>query len=451
MKKSVTKILSLMLSLAVIITSSPLLGVVANAEGLLPYSVGDIIEFGSYPQSEVTDEALIEKLNSQELEWNSYDYYSGTLDEQTSGDFMKYADVTYDGNKYRAVTFTQYRPMATVYTSSNTFQEDNGYYEDTVYWFKYEPIQWCILDPNEGLVLSETIIDSQPYHNTVFSEYDNYYQNSSCEKFANDYETSSIREWLNNDFYNTAFTSEEKAEIFNSEQDNTSPFDSTYDSETTYDKIFLLSYDDAMNEQYGFVIHKSEDESRRAKGTDYAKCQGLSTEDMSNVYFFWWLRTPEKYGCSGFIDNNGRYTPELFAPCWTCFGVRPAIKMNLNQNFDVYGIEERFSVMTPSRTEIRYKDGIILHAEIEGNAPVGSHVEWVIYDDSFSTHVIDNGYALELVSEHRGETMVEARLYDEDGNLLASDGIIMSSNAGLFQKLIGIFRVLFNKTTIYEY
>ena len=127
------------------------------------------------------------------------------------------------------------------------------------------------------------------------------------------------------------------------------------------------------------------------------------------------------------------------------------MKMNLNQNFDVKRIRERFNIMTPSRTKIRYKDGIILHAEIEGNAPVGSYVEWVIYDDSFSTHTLDDGYAFELVSENKGKTVVEARLYDEDGNLLANDSIIMNSNAGLFQKLIGIFRVLFNKTTIYRY
>ena len=451
MKKTITKILSIMLSLAVIITGLPLLGIVANAEEALPYSVGDIIEYGSYPQSEVKDENLISELNSQTLNWISYNYYSGTLEEQVSGDFMKYADVTYDSNKYRAVTFTQYRPYCTAYNSEYTAQDENGYYTGTVYWFKYEPIQWCILDPDEGLVLSETIIDSQAYHNTLYAEYD-YFQDSSCEKLASDYKASSIRAWLNDDFYNTAFTSEEKAEIFNSEQDNTSPFDSAYDGESTYDKIFLPSYDDAMNEQYGFISQKSEDESRRAKGTDYAKCQGLTIEDGTvDKYSSWWLRAPEEYGCAGFITGYGQYTTELFAPCWTCFGVRPAMKMNLNQNFDVKGIEERFSIMTPSRTNIRYKDGIILHAEIEGNAPVGSYVEWVIYDDSFSTHTLDDGYAYELVSENKGKTVVEARLYDEDGNLLANDSIIMNSNAGLFQKLIGIFRVLFNKTTIYEY
>lgn len=449
--KKITKILSIVLSLTMIITCLPLFGVTANAEEKL-YSVGDIVEFGSYPQSEVTDETLLAELNAKTLEWISYDYYSGTIDEQVPGDFMKYADVTYNGAKYRAVTFAEYRPFATAYTSEYTFQEENGYYTDTVYWFEYEPIQWCILDPDEGIVLSETIIDSQAYHNTVYSEYDDYYQDSTCKNYASDYKASSIREWLNDDFYNTAFTNEEKAEIFNSVQDNTSPFDTIYDGETTYDKIFLLSYDDVTNVEYGFVSYERKDASRRACGTDYAKCQGLSTEDASDAHFFWWLRAPEEYGCSGFIANEGQYNPDLFAPCWTCFGVRPAMKMNLNQDFDVKGIEDRFSIATPSRTEIRYKDGIVLHAEVEGNAPAGSYIRWFVYDNNmFTTHVLDNGYAFELVSENKGETWVEAVLYDEDGNRLARDIIAVQSNAGLFQKLIGIFRVLFNKTTIYKY
>ncbi len=445
--KNIKKFLSVFMTL---IMTLSIVSITAVAEEPL-YSVGDIIEFGSYPQSEVKDETILAKLNAQTLEWISYDYYSGTIDEQVPGDFMKYADVTYNGNKYRAVTFTQYRPMATAYSDDYTCQEENGYYIGTVYWFEYEPIQWCILDPDEGFVLSETIIDSQAYHNTLLAAFDDYYQDSSCEKYASDYEASSIRAWLNDDFYNTAFTSEEKIEIFNSVQDNTSPFDSVYDGETTYDKIFLPSYDDVMNEKYGFVSQKLEDVSRRAYGTDYAKCQGLAIEDgIIDKYSSWWLRAPEEYGCSGFVAGEGQYNPELFSPCWTCFGVRPAMKMNLNQNFDVKRIRERFSIMTPSRTKIRYKDGIILHAEIEGNAPAGSYIKWYVYDNLFSTHVLDDGYAFELVSEHKGDTWVEARLYDKDGNVLAEDRIAMHSNAGLFQKLIGIFRVLFNKTTIYE-
>lgn len=42
------------------------------------YSKGDnYVYFGSYPQTKVTDESLIEELNSTLLNWKSYGYYSG--------------------------------------------------------------------------------------------------------------------------------------------------------------------------------------------------------------------------------------------------------------------------------------------------------------------------------------------------------------------------------------
>ena len=67
----------------------------AEASGL---NKGDIIELGSYPQQRVTDEALLSALDSQEKDWISYNYYSGTDGESAgsmeSGDWMKYADFT---------------------------------------------------------------------------------------------------------------------------------------------------------------------------------------------------------------------------------------------------------------------------------------------------------------------------------------------------------------------
>lgn len=60
------------------------------------YSTGDIIWFGSYPQSKVTDTALISVLNSQSLKRVSYGCYSGNGNFGTmiSGGFMNYADVS---------------------------------------------------------------------------------------------------------------------------------------------------------------------------------------------------------------------------------------------------------------------------------------------------------------------------------------------------------------------
>ena len=95
------------------------------------YNVGDIIEFGSYPQSEVKDSATIAKLTAAAKSWVSYGYYSGdgNYGSMKPGNWMEYADITLDGEKYRAVRLTQLRPNLTIFASSseNTFQDDNGY------------------------------------------------------------------------------------------------------------------------------------------------------------------------------------------------------------------------------------------------------------------------------------------------------------------------------------
>lgn len=239
-------------------------------------NVGDIIEFGSYPQTRVTDSATLTALNALSKTWISYGYYSGTgeFGTMTQSDYMKYADVTYSGNKYRAVTFSAYRPYYTFGTSSSTYQDDNGYSTNTVYWFKYEPIEWRVLDPATELVLCETIIDSQAYSDTMYGS-DPYYNNSAKTIYATDYETSSIRAWLNDDFYNTAFSAAQQANILSVNRENTAYISTSYNSNNTTDKVFMLSWNEAQNTAYGFTSNISQTPTRYAQGSDYAKSQGL--------------------------------------------------------------------------------------------------------------------------------------------------------------------------------
>ena len=311
----------------------------AEAEGKT-YKVGDIIEFGSYPQSKVSDSSLVSALNKVLKNWVSYGYYSGdgSSGSMKPGDWMKYADFTYNGTKYRAVTFSQYRPYSTCNPSSagKTYQDNNGYSPNDIYYFKYEPLKWRVLDPSTGLVLCESIIDSQAYSNTIYSYGNDPYYNQSAywndaehTHYANDYATSSIRAWLNDDFYNTAFSSSQKASILTSELDNKaySTSRSKFDSETTYDKIFLLSWSEMQNTAYGFSIDTASDPTRQAKGTDYAKCQGLDVDSSS--------------GCSNYRLRSAGYSSD--SPCkvysdgvigifWyvdrTDSGVRPALKIS---------------------------------------------------------------------------------------------------------------------------
>jgi hypothetical protein len=319
-------------------------------DGSISYKVGDIIQFGSYPQSKVTDSATITALNNKAPAWDnwtSYGYYSGTGSSGTmkQGDWMRYTDTTYNGNKYRGVKFTQYRPYYTLYnsSSSNTYQDDNGYNTNTVYWFKFESIDWRVLDPSTGLVMCEPIIDSQPYSNTIYSNGGGtygYFNDASYKNYASDYETSSIRKWLNEDFYNTAFTDSEKKEISTTTLNNDGYYTSNgttgyekLDSNETKDKIFLLSYNEVRNSNFGFNSSSSAyDAARFGKGSDYAQSQGLyvyrSSGSTYNDNSYWLLRSPGRYsdGCCS-VDFNG----DSFDFChvsYTGSGVRPALRFN---------------------------------------------------------------------------------------------------------------------------
>ncbi len=108
-----------------------------------------------------------------------------------------------------------------------------------------------------------------------------------------------------------------------------------------------------------------------------------------------------------------------------------------------------FSIREPSRTTIRYKDGIILH--LNGVIPEGARVEWAVENDNFDGGYTEDGTQCLLVSKKNGYTTVAAILYDANDNVIATDYIELRSKAGFFDKIGGFFRSLFGSTTIYEY
>ena len=240
---------------------------------------------------------------------------------------MYYKDVDIDNNgtfDYRGVYFTQYRPY--IYSSSSskdyTYQDENGYSTNTIYWFSYDPIEWDILTESSGkaLIIANLILDSQ-----------DYYPNSSTSSFshngdtgyANNYELSAIRNFLNDNFYNTAFNELQKVFIETTTVDNsaatTTNSSNSYACNNTNDKMFLLSYKEATT--YSTSLTASQ-----AKSSDYAKCQGLEI-DSSNCY--WWLRSPHRINANFACDVNGAGTITALEVSCTNYGVRPACWINL--------------------------------------------------------------------------------------------------------------------------
>ena len=346
--KKLKHILSALLIAVMLVGIAPMSGidlsVKSSAMDLSSYKVGDLIEFGSYPQSEVKDEAIIAELDkiSEAAEWISYNYYvgTGTLVGSTgmacdgkmkASDYMIYADILYNGEKYRAVKFLEYRPSDTGYTSSkdNSYQDDNGYYTNIIYYFKFESLVWRILDPMDNFVMCNSIIDSQAYQNFIYHNGTNFYNSLDCINYASDWATSSIRNWLNNEFYNTAFSINEKEHIGISNLENKSVYINGYDGVETEDKIFLISFHDSLNSAYGFnPLWEEENQARQLECTDYAKCQGAYTDESSN-YNSWWLRSPSFSINVAAVDYTGHseyYYPHGLGE--TNVGVVPAFKFN---------------------------------------------------------------------------------------------------------------------------
>ena len=304
------------------------------------YSVGDIIEFGSYPQSEVTkesDSSTYAKLEAASKNWVSYRYYSGSnsFGSMKPGDWMEYADIDINGDEiydYRAVRFSQYRPSITknACSADNSNQDNNKYYVNNIYYFKYEPLKWRVTDPKCGLVLSVSIIDAQAYNNKAYSINKRITNDVNGRFYANDYETSSIRKWLNSNFYNTAFTHEQKKNILTTELDNSISHysdadDVRYVGRATNDKVFLLALGEGGNYN-GFETRSS----RRAKPTSYAKAQGIEKAPLSKSGK-WLLRSPfwfDPFLIGGQAIKAVKYNgDDMFACSDEISGIRPAIRL----------------------------------------------------------------------------------------------------------------------------
>jgi len=266
------------------------------------FAPGDIIEFGSYPQTLVTDPPLLADLN-----------------KLSPGE---YGTVMLEGEKYKLVNFAQYTPYyySLAPTAENSYQDDNGYFADTSYWFKFEPVEWRVLSAGNGqlLLMSEKILNAVEYN------------------FGNEavtWETSSLRGWLNNAFYSEAFSFTEKARIETTEVVNQNhPVYGTPGGNNTLDKVFLLSYNEALNPAYGFDTSAANaDPARQARGTDFAKCMGLyvypSAPCTGNSG--WWFRSPGFKANHASHGNGYGHIYEFYFALKSFVGVRPVITVEL--------------------------------------------------------------------------------------------------------------------------
>ena len=301
--------------------------------GYKQHCISDIITIGSYPKTLVTDSNLLSKLNSVEFEWKSYHYYSGNGTISTvstsvanqgnltkylsmsESDYMKYSDVKLDGEMYRAVYFDSYRPVKTYYESidSKTNQINNKYLKNKIYWFKYEPLHWKIFDNQKNLAICEDVIDSQCYQNEILNVSSHGIVRPSVT-FANKYLDSSLDNYLSDEFYNSAFSVDEKKYILSQSINSSSSTSTTPE----YAKVTVLNTTYTTN-----LTNASVDFSLLP--TDYAKSQGVF---VNNNYSNWWIRNDKEgyYAKLQYYDYNGKLvTADDTDVTNTGIGIRPVI------------------------------------------------------------------------------------------------------------------------------
>ena len=240
------------------------------------YQNGDVIAFGSYPQSLVTDSETVAALDVLEKEWVSYGYLSAYV----PSDYMRYADLELNGQKYRAVITDAYRPNGVGYGIQSynppSQQKDYGFKLQTVYYYAYDPILWIVMDAEEGYLLSRDILAQQDYCSgkPVQNPDDGFkYRDNTYAHLLSDWATSDVRTWLNGQFLDDAFTTNEAQAILVSSNNN-QPYktsSTTYPFETaeTEEKVFLPSKSEVEN--YKDLSGKS---VLYSYVTDYAQCQG---------------------------------------------------------------------------------------------------------------------------------------------------------------------------------
>lgn len=205
-----------------------------------------------------------------------------------------------------------------------------------------EPIEWYVLDKSGGqmLLVSVKILDNQ-----IYGVYDS----------GVSWETCTLRNWLNNDFYNAAFSVNEKMLIADSYVVNANnPHYGTSAGNDTIDKVFCLGFGeletyfhiDSRNrvnmswEEYSKYCY-NQDHRILAAPTEYAHANKaylltpmgawLHPWDISYATGSgqWWLRSPGYHinyaACvdiGGGVDTLGRSVGSLPG-----MGVRPALRV----------------------------------------------------------------------------------------------------------------------------
>lgn len=261
------------------------------------------ITYGLYPQTNVNGETLVAALNE-------------LTTPKSNGWYL------YEGEYYAKLSATPHNP---------SYKFDNGttIVSATTYWFKCEPIIWNVLSNNDGeyYILSSVLLDAHRYNE--------FYSGTKDDHYANNYQYSEIRSWLNDDFYNSAFALSNihiQTTTVDNSASTTNSTSNSYACTNTEDKVFLPSYKDYINSSYGFLTTINPTDTRYCKTTDWARARGAYYNTNSSYLYngHYCTRSPSSrysyYTWNVDFDGHLNYDDAVH---YTNYSVRPSLSIKI--------------------------------------------------------------------------------------------------------------------------
>lgn len=260
------------------------------------YSPGSIMKYGTYVNASLVAEVGSTPAHDypavRPAMWIKLEDYD--IPEQSENDSISTSPEP-------SINFGNVQPGD--YISFGAYEQDNNTSNGK------EDIEWLVLDVqgDKALIISKYVLDCKQY-NTVDKDVT--------------WESCTIRQWLNNDFFSNAFSAEEKASI----SATTVTVDDGSSYNATQDNVFLLSIAEA-EKYFDYDIE------RKCLPTDYAEAQGVyvSATEANYGHSWWWLRsvgasknTAANIGSSGGIYKSGTFVS------YDNGAVRPALWIELN-------------------------------------------------------------------------------------------------------------------------
>ncbi len=190
-----------------------------------------------------------------------------------------------------------------------TYEQDNNTDNGT------EPIKWVVagyLGSDYTVLLSWYGLDAQPY-------------NTKNKEIT--WENCTLRKWLNKEFYNAAFSEEEKIYVLETQLENP---DSEYykygAGNTTSDKVWIFNEYDANN-----YISVTDMNGGQVETTAYAQ-----SKDLRLIDSYWFRTTGDPLGYPvGLVAYDTSHFGETYSNMDTPQAVRPVIVLPRNDNVRV--------------------------------------------------------------------------------------------------------------------